>query len=228
MRLILIGCEYAGTTTIAENFVVWAEKTMGAFVNVPAPYKIHDHFKLPDFSHPPEFSETEYRQIMGLSPRLKEVIQRHNVFYHIPRAGSGGDSVMIGLHYEDKIYGPLYFDYLQNLAPDDPIMQTRNAFEDMILDGTPESVLILIKASRDTIANRMSGRPHHRQVIQEHDIDHILDRFEDEFVRSKLPNKLVIDTTNNTVEESVAELVRGLEPFFTQEDKRRLDSHKQA
>jgi broad-specificity NMP kinase len=135
---------------------------------------------------------------------------------------------MIGLHYEDKIYGPLYFDYLQNLAPDDPIMQTRNAFEDMILDGTPESVLILVKASPDTIANRMRDCPHHRQVIQEHDIAHILSRFEDEFVRSKLPNKLVIDTTHHTVEKSVEELVKGLGPFFTEEDKQRLDSHKQA
>ena len=74
----------------------------------------------------------------------------------------------------------------------------------------------------------MRDQPHHREVIQEHDIAHILDRFEDEFVRSKLPNKLVIDTTDDTVEESLAELITGLGPFFTQEDKRRLDSHKQT
>lgn len=226
MRLILIGCEYSGTTTLAESVVAWAEAAMGAFVKIPTPYKVHDHFKLPEVSHPPELSETEHRLISGLTPRLKEMLQRHNVFYHIPRAGAGGDSVMIGLHYEDSVYAPLYFDYLHDLAPDDPIMQTRNAFDDMILDGAPESVLVLVKASPQTIASRIREHPHRRQVIRESDIELVLERFEEEFSHSKLSNKLVIDTTDATVEESLEQLVRGLERYFTQEDRDRLDSHR--
>ena len=226
MRLILIGCEYSGTTTIADSVVAWAEDAMGAFVEIPAPYKVHDHFKIPDVSHPPELSETELDQIAGLTPRLKEMLQRHNVFYHIPRAGSGGDSVMIGLHYEDSVYGPLYFDYLHDLAPDDPIMQTRHSFDDMILDAVPESVLVLVKASPQTIASRMRENPHPRQVIQEVDIAMILKRFEEQFLNSKLSNKLVLDTTAATVEESLDQLVSGLDRFFTQEDRDRLDNRR--
>ena len=226
MRLILIGCEYAGTTTLAEAIVRWAEKAMGAFVQVPGPYKVHDHFKLPDVSHPPELTATEYGQIMDLTPRLKEMLQRHNVFYHIPRAGPEGDSVMIGLHYEDHVYGPLYFDYLHDLAPDDPIMQTRNAFDGMIIDGAPESVLVLVSASSEAIEARMKATPHRNQVLREGDAEEVLQRFQEEFDRSKLPNKLAIDTTEATVEESAAELVRKLQPFLTATDRERLASHR--
>ena len=43
MRLILVGCEYAGTTTLAEEIVKWRDKVMGP----PTPLGIvtyHDHF----------------------------------------------------------------------------------------------------------------------------------------------------------------------------------------
>ena len=228
MRLILIGCEYAGTTTLAEGIVRWAEEAMGAFVQVPKPYKVHDHFKLPDVSHPPELADTERAQILGLTPRLKEMLQRHNVFYHIPRRGPEGDSVMIGLHYEDNVYGPLYFNYLHDLAPDDPIMQTRNAFDDMIIDGAPESVLVLVKASPDAIAARMKSAPHRNEVLHEGDAEEVLGRFQEEFDRSRLPNKLAIDTTDDTVDESVAELVRKLQPFLTPTDRERLASRRRS
>ena len=226
MRLILIGCEYAGTTTLAEAIVRWAEEAMGAFVQVPKPYKVHDHFKLPDVSHPPDLTDTERAQILGLTPRLKEMLQRHNVFYHIPRRGPEGDSVMIGLHYEDNVYGPLYFDYLHDLAPDDPIMQTRNAFDDMIVDGAPESVLVLVEASPASIVARMDTSPHANQVLKKADVGEVLRRFREEFDRSGLPRKVAVDTTESTVEESVAELVGKLQPFLTGADHERLAGHR--
>ena len=65
MRLILIGCEYAGTTTLANALVRWAEEAMGAFANVPDEYKVHDHFKIPHISHPPGLSDEEQRQILA-------------------------------------------------------------------------------------------------------------------------------------------------------------------
>ena len=166
MRLILIGCEYAGTTTLAEAIVRWAEKAMGAFVQA--------------------------------------------------RAALRGQ----------RVYGPLYFDYLHDLAPDDPIMQTRNAFDGMIIDGAPESVLVLVSASAEAIEARMKATPHRNQVLREGDAEDVLRRFQDEFDRSKLPNKLAIDTTEATVEESAAELVRKLQPFLTAADRERMASHR--
>ena len=50
----------------------------------------------------------------------------------------------------------------------------------------------------------------------------MLTRFEEEFKASKIPNKMVIDTTGSTVEESVAEFVEKAEPFFNDRDRLRL------
>ena len=43
MYLILAGCEYAGTTTLAHAINEWMQETMGTEFKL-----IHDHFKLPD------------------------------------------------------------------------------------------------------------------------------------------------------------------------------------
>jgi hypothetical protein len=223
MRLLLVGSEYAGARTLARALIEWSRETMGAFVGVPDEYLVHDHFLMPKISHPPEFTDEEHEQILALSPRVKEMIQRHNIFYHIPFSTSGADSVMIGLHIEDNVYGPLYFDYLVDPDPDDPIMATRNMFEPWINQFAPETVLVLVKASPDAIRKRMAERPHKRGVLQNGDIELVLRRFEEGFHRSALPNKLVIDTTDSTVEESVAEFASQIGPFLTDRDRERMD-----
>ncbi len=224
MRLLLVGSEYAGARTLARALIKWSRETMDAFAGVPDEYLIHDHFLMPKISHPPELTDEEHEQILRLSPRVKEMIQRHNIFYHIPFATSGADSMIIGLHIEDNVYGPLYFDYLVDLDPDDPIMDTRNLFETWINQFAPETVLVLVKASPDAIRNRMAERPHKAGVVQRGDIDLVLRRFEEEFQGSALPNKLVLDTTDATVEESVAEFARRIGPFLTDRDRERMDS----
>ncbi len=224
MRLLLVGSEYAGARTLARALIEWSRETMGAFVGVPDEYLIHDHFLMPRISHPPEFTDEEHDQILALSPRVKEMIQRHNIFYHIPFSTPGADSVMIGLHIEDNVYGPLYFDYLVDPDPDDPIMATRNLFEPWINQFAPETVLVLVKASPDTIRSRMAKRPHKQGVVQQEDVDLVLRRFEEEFNQSALPNKLTIDTTDETVIESVAEFAGKVEPFLTDRDRERMNT----
>jgi len=224
MRLLLVGSEYAGARTLARALIEWSRETMDAYAGVPDEYLVHDHFLMPKISHPPEFTDEEHEQILSLSPRVKEMIQRHNIFYHIPFSTPGADSMMIGLHIEDNVYGPLYFDYLVDLDPDDPIMATRNLFEPWINQFAPETVLVLVKASPDTIRSRMAKRPHKRGVLQIEDVELVLRRFEEEFDRSALPNKLVIDTTDATAEESVAEFASRIGPFLTDRDRERIHS----
>ena len=80
MKLFLIGCEYSGTTTLAHAINEWTKKTMDKEFTL-----IHDHFKLPDTNpHGPALTEEEVAQFAALSPRLTEVIQRHNLYYHTP------------------------------------------------------------------------------------------------------------------------------------------------
>ena len=222
MRLLLVGCEYAGSRTLARALIEWSRETMDAFAGVPDEYLVHDHFLMPKISHPPEFTDEEHEQILALSPRIKEMIQRHNIFYHIPFSTPGADSMMIGLHIEDNVYGPLYFDYLVDPDPADPIMMTRNMFEPWINQFAPETVLVLVKASPDVIRKRMAERPHKRGVLQNGDVELVLRRFEEEFDQSALINKLIIDTTDATVDESVADFASRIGPFLTDRDRQRM------
>ena len=210
IELLIIGCEYAGSTTLAKAVISWATETRGAFLNVPDEYRIHDHFKFPKVSHPPEFSAEEHAQLMALSPRLKEMIQRHNVFYHLPHQGWTNDLVMIGLYFDDHIYGPLYFDYIHDLDPEDPIMQTRGQFETWLINGAPDVLLVQVKASPSVIRKRMHEDPRIDGVLQDKDVEYVLRRFDDEFQASNIPNKVTIDTTSATIEESLSQLVEHL------------------
>ena len=55
MRLILIGCEYVGTTTPAYAIDHWMEATIGARFPL-----IHDHWKIPHTSgHPDDSTPAE-------------------------------------------------------------------------------------------------------------------------------------------------------------------------
>ena len=73
MRLILVGCEYAGKTTLANEIVAWIGRTFGSSRT------FHDHFSLPCN----EFSAEEQEQLAALSPRLKEMFQRFLISYHL-------------------------------------------------------------------------------------------------------------------------------------------------
>ena len=53
MRVILLGCEYSGTTTLGFRIQEWVHEVIGGHVNL-----VHDHFKIPyTFGHDPEYGE---------------------------------------------------------------------------------------------------------------------------------------------------------------------------
>ena len=84
MKLLLIGCEYAGTTTLAKGILRWGEAEMGAYFGL-----IHDHWKVPHVTgHWPIDTDAfptaeERRDLVDLSPKFKEQMQRHSLYYHI-------------------------------------------------------------------------------------------------------------------------------------------------
>jgi hypothetical protein len=86
----------------------------------------------------------------------------------------------------------------------------------------PETTLVLVKAQADVIARRMRDEPRNYGVIKEEDIKLVLRRFEEEFESSKIPHKIILDTSNVPAEETFAEFVRQYEPFFSDSDKARI------
>ena len=156
MYLILIGCEYAGTTTLAHAINEWTKESLGTEFKL-----IHDHFKLPDTKpHGLELTPDEIAAFQQLSPRLTEVIQRHNLYYHTPWASGSDENFMgIGLYFEELVYAPQYYGYGGRGDMGDRGVISRN-LEQRILQFRPDAVLVLVEAAPDVIRKRMKESPH--------------------------------------------------------------------
>ena len=218
MKLILAGIEHSGTTTLGEAISKWFTDATGA------PYGFHDHFKIPHTGHG-EFTEDEQQQILDLSPRLKETLQRHQIYYHVqPAFYLDGDISSIGLHIEDAVYGPLYWGYGAKGMPGDSSEVTRD-IEDWILEAAPETVLALLTASPEVIAQRMKESPRKNSPLREEDIPKVLGRFQEEFDRSRILHKISLDTSMATVEETLAQFVELVGPYLEEADRLRMEIH---
>ena len=217
MRLLLAGCEYAGTTTLADAIKAWAMDAMDIDIRI-----IHDHFKVPDTKpHGEVLTDEEIAQFAALSPRMTEVIQRHDLYYHTPGEGKSKDGLIIGLHIDEKIYGPLYWGYgLKGVLGDREVIARH--IEHSIMKWAPEMVLVHVKASPEVIARRMKEAPHPYPVVKAADIEHVLQRFAEEVRRSMIGRTVVLDTSTATVEETLAEFVDQMQKYLTPEDQVRV------
>ena len=226
MQLVLIGCEYAGTTTLARSVFDWVNANLDGGM----PF-FHDHWKLPFTSghqeHDAPLAPTaeEQEQVLGLSPKLKEMYNRYSLYYHArPSSFRRADYVAVGLHIEESIYGPLYWGY--GIKGTWPVGVERRVVQGLVekelLLHAPDLVLALVKASPDLIRRRMAEDPHPHQVVPNKDIEMVSARFEEEFERSAITNKLTVDTSADTVEQSLASLLEQYDPFLNDADKLRI------
>ena len=217
MRLIITGCEYTGKTTLANAVGDWIVKTLGPPKPVGMPL-FHDHFTFPDIGHGP-LTDDEYDQVNALSPKLKSMIQNHQILYHLnPSFYRDHDNIMVGFHIEDAVYGPLYYDY----GEDGSRTAVARLVENHINDAAPDTVLVLLKASPEVIARRMKEAPHPRGPVQEKDIEHVLARFDQEFGASLIRYRFTLDTSTATPDETLAEFVELMRSHMSESDRTRL------
>ncbi|MDE0299106.1 MAG: hypothetical protein OXN17_10770 [Candidatus Poribacteria bacterium] len=213
MRLILIGVEYAGKTTLANAITAWLKETTGG----GRPF--HDHFSIP----PSELPDAEQEEFLRMSSELQSMYQRYSNEYHLlPSFYADPDHMLVGFHIEEAVYAPLYYSY----GDTDDFSAAARAMEKRILEQAPDTVLILLKASPEVIAKRLRETPHKHQVLQEKDIEHVLQRFEEEYEHSLLDRKFVLDSTSATAEETLAEFVARIDPFLSQSDRLRMMTHQ--
>jgi hypothetical protein len=217
MRLFFIGCEYAGTSTLAHAINAWGRDTLGIQFS-----SIHDHWKIPHvIGHPPDLTPAEQEQFLALTPKIQEAFQRHNLYYHTPTKLDDADYIIIGHYIEDTIYAQLYYGYGQEGQAGDRLIHSKN-IENQIMKYTPQIVLIHVKAAPEVIARRMRENPHPHSLVKPEDIELVLRRFDEEFKRSIIPRKITLDTSTVTVEESVAEFIEKVQPHLTQADQLRM------
>ena len=227
MKLIIIGCEYSGTTTLAAAINDWLREQTGTDFRI-----IHDHWKLPhtsghlpfDTSH--FLNEEEQAEVLALSPKLKEMTQRHSLYYHMPRGANDANLILVGYVFDDGIYGPHYFEYGRPIDPEDRRIVSRHV-EHAFLEAAPETVLVLLKADTDVIRKRMREAPHPAIVLQEQDIEFIQGRFEEEFRASLFSRKFVLDTSSATLDETMVEFAEAIQPHLSEVDRSRILARKE-
>jgi len=221
MRLIITGCEYSGASTLAQSIAGWIEETLGPPIPQGMP-PFHDHFTFPEIGHG-DLTDEEYVQVNALSPKLKAMIQNHQIMYHMNDAFyADHDNIMVGFHIEDAVYGPLYYDY----GHDGSRSSGARGVENHIMEIARDTVLILVKASPETIAKRLRESPHRHGVLREQDIEHVLARFDEEFGASTLRYRLTYDTTDKTPEETLAQFAKDIGPHLSEKDRSRLLAHR--
>ncbi len=155
--------------------------------------------------------------------------------YHVSDAFySHPDHNLMGLVIEEAVYAPLYYGYgckdsgAPKRSPEGQRTEMARRIEAVMLERAPGTVLVLFKASPEVIKKRMVDAPHKHQVVQEADVEHVLERFEQEFKASLIQRRLVLDTTTATVKETLADFVEKYEPFHTEADRERMRQHQAA
>ena len=204
MYLIVIGCEYVGKTAFAEGLMAWGK---------PRGFDFHldDHFTIPDSS----LSKEDRDVMLGLSPEFKERFQRFQAIYHVRLFTLYRDMLELGFYSEDTVYGPLYYGYeLGFLAAS----QGRELEKEL----PKNTIIVLLTAAEETIAERMEAEPHEYQVIKKEDIPMLLEKFEEEFTASTIHSKITIDTTDKTPEQILDEFHRLAKPFLPADDLIRM------
>jgi hypothetical protein len=224
MRLLLAGCEYVGTTALANAIDDWMGATMGIRFSL-----IHDHWKIPHTSgHPDNSTLEEQAWLLQATPKFKEMHQRHSLYYHVQANTflNNPDGMVVGGHIEDAVYAPMYFDYGgKDDAHDREVVM--HQVEGTILHFTQDTVVVHVTADTGVIAQRMHDDPHENQVIGEGDIERVKARFAQLVDHSMLGNKITVDNSG-TMADTMAEFVSKIQPFLTEGDRARIDAHTSA
>jgi len=224
VRLIIIGSEYAGKTTLTAGIKNWLIETMGSCQT-----SFHDHFEWPflepGWGETPE-NERVVEQIMAMDPRLLESFTRYQIHYHTSESFYRlNDHCPVNWYYADAVYASIYYEFGRPGEYADRHIMARY-YDAKVMERAPDTVLVLLKASPEVIKQRMRENPHRYNFIEEEDVELILDRFEEEYTNSMLGRKLTLDTTDSTPAKTLEEFVEQIEPHLTERDHQRIAMHK--
>ncbi|MGH2562452.1 MAG: hypothetical protein ACRDJH_25620, partial [Thermomicrobiales bacterium] len=215
MRLIIIGSEYAGKTTLARSIRAWMKERMG-----DATVMIHDHF-LPSIGEgrrgvTPEEEEDEF---LRLKPFALEMYMRYMTYYHLGHHFyADNDHFVVNWYYGDAVYAPMYFGYGGPGEYADRHVMAR-ANDAKVMSLAPDTVLVHLTASPEAIRERMRSEPRPNSRVREEDIEVIRDRFAAEFASTLIRRRITLDTTNSTPGEALREFLELMGPHFTQADR---------
>ena len=201
MRLIAIGCEYAGKTTLFEGLMKWGR---GRGIH----HHLDDHFSIPDCQMLKEKADQEV--MLGLPQALKERYQRFQVAYHVDLINKYEHILLAGFHIEEDVYGHRYYYPEVNLGVDSARRDETKMPED--------TILVHMKASPAAIRKRMSDAPHAYPVVPEGDVDEILAEFQSEYRQTWIKRKFEIDTSELSAGDLLETFLAASTPHLSERD----------
>jgi len=247
MRLIMVGCEYSGTSTLGYLIGRWVKENLGD------EFGFHDHWQIPHVSHPGEppagktresmidafldgkdidpaltgHTDEENEAFLALSFKQQEAFQRYHMEYHVADTFyADPHHNNIGFHINEAVYAPRYYGYGGPGEYADRDWMARRVEAD-IMHKAPDSVLILVTASPEAIKARLKSNPHPFGLVQEGDVEGVLAEFQHQYDVSWLRHKFVIDTTNATPEESLTEFAEKIEEHLIDTDREKIMFQRQ-
>ena len=251
VNLIVIGCEYAGKTTLAVGISGWMIEAMGLNMVV-----WHDHYVVPRSASSStsegghlnivrpgaDAPDTPYgahvireadeederdaelqREVLEMSPRLLEQFQRHMIWRHLHHSlvRDNHDYLSINFYYADAVYAPLYYGFGEPGSFADRTRRARHWDAEM-LGMAPDTVIVLVKASPDVIRERMRAAPRPRMLLKEADVEHVLERFEEEYDSSLFMRRIGLDTSEASDEQTLARFADEIGPHLSEVDLLRM------
>jgi hypothetical protein len=222
VRLIIVGNEYTGKTTLGRNIRQWMKDQMG-----DPTIMLHDHF-MPHIGEgrrgiTPEEEEAEF---LKLKPFALEMYMRYMIHYHLGHHFySDNDHLVINWYYGDAVYAPMYFGFG---GPDQYADRQRMArhHDAEVMSLAPDTVLVHLTASADAIRQRRRAEPRPTSPIRDEDIEQISDRFANEVAGTLIRRRITLDTTDSTPDETLKAFLIGMQPHLTTADRMRLLSHR--
>ena len=175
MRVIVVGCEYSGVTTLIDGLMAWGDER-------GIHHHLDDHFTIPDSQH---LQPVDREMMSNLTPLLKERFQRFQIVYHLRLLHLFDHILLGGFHIEEEIYGPHYY------YPGMPTIGVREYEPEMPAD----TILVHLTARADVIRTRMQQNPHSHTLINDGDIPMLLDKFQQKYRESWIKQKFEIDTS---------------------------------
>ena len=197
MRVVVVGCEYSGVSTLIAELDNWG-KTRGI------QHHLDDHFTIPDAFH---LSDEEQEAMLTMMPAIKERFQRFQLVYHVRLLHRYQHILLGGFHIEETIYGPRY--YYPGKA------QQVREYEPEMPDDT---ILVHLLARPDVILRRMDTTPHPHQLVPTAEVTEILEAYATEVGKSWIQRKIVIDTSELTSEGLVEAFLQKSIPHLDAED----------
>ena len=224
MKLILMGCEYAGKRTLGVEISKWWHKKNNTEFNPPPSIDYHDHFTVPWVVHAighEHHKEESEKKILDLNPGLLEHFQRYQTDYHMQDGfvAKDADHWNIDWYYSDAVYAPLYYGFGRPGEYADR-WEGVHHYEETVMDKMPDMVLVLVKATPEKIKERVIAgeslfpERHKGSLMKSEDIDYILERFQTLYDQSIIKNKFEIDTSSATVKDSISEFISNVEPIL--------------